>query len=261
MLKNALALLAKDYIDPDDYGSFEEYVSAAKAKQAEVEAQVSEWLESGIKEFSNEAADKFGVVSPAFTEGGIARVTWYDQNGFYSHDGVNSPEQLVKLLIEGLRNGIQPAPGSLDAMSQTDQWQQGMERVREVQRMNQELRKKAFLTWMREEAGLLDDLVTDWLDELETDENFADKASYYLTEETDYWRPSTSEHTDSGTEFFFPTGMTIAIEKHTGKWFLETDDNLFPLTSDGPLEIGQEVDEILRAGGYDLQLRETGMKW
>jgi hypothetical protein len=260
MLKNALALFAKDYIDSDDYDSFEEYVSVAKAKQAEVEAQVSEWLESGIKEFSNEAADKFGVVSPAFTEGGIARVTWYDQDGFYSHDGVNSPEQLIKLLIEGLHNGIQPALGSLDAMSQTDQWQQGMERVREVQRMNQELRKKAFLTWMREEAGQLDDLITDWLDESEADENFADKASYYLTEETDYWRPSMSEHTDSGTEFFFPTGMIITIEKHTGKWFLETDDNLFPLASDEPLEIGQEVDEILRAGDYDLQLRETGMK-
>jgi hypothetical protein len=110
-----------------------------------------------------------------------------------------------------------------------------------------------------EEAGYVEEMVTDWIDDAQ--ENFADKVGNYLEEETNYWHPSSRTRTDSGTEFFFPMGLTIAVEKHTGKWFLETDDELFPLASDSPLEMGKEVDALLRAGGYDLQLRDTEIKW
>lgn len=91
---------------------------------------------------------------------------------------------------------------------------------------------------------------------------FAEQVGEILRETVPYWQsPSGVEPTRSGVEFTWPNGMFLGLERSLGKWFLETDEELFPLTSSSPEELASEIDLILKAKGYDAWLSDTEMRF
>lgn len=90
---------------------------------------------------------------------------------------------------------------------------------------------------------------------------FALEVGELIKESAPYWRPSAESATESGAEFSWPNGSFIGIERSLGKWFLETDEELFPLTSVKVEDMVIEVDNILREKGYDAWLGETEMRF
>lgn len=105
---------------------------------------------------------------------------------------------------------------------------------------------------IRVEAGLLDDFSGPL-----SDEEFATLVNEYLEEMTTYWKPSTVSPSDSGVEMAWPNGRFMAIERHTGQWYLETEDELFPLESKDPISMSDEIVRILQEHGYIEELSEV----
>jgi len=90
---------------------------------------------------------------------------------------------------------------------------------------------------------------------------FATEVDELMSEVAPYWRPSSRDPTGSGAEFWWPNGSFIGIERSLGKWFLETDEELFPLTSTKVEDMAVEIDSILREKGYDAWLGDTEMRF
>ena len=90
---------------------------------------------------------------------------------------------------------------------------------------------------------------------------FALEVGELMAEVVSYWRPSSEDPTESGVEFGWPNGAFIGIERSLGKWFLETDEELFPLTSAKVKDMVIEIDNILREKGYDAWLGNTEMRF
>jgi hypothetical protein len=140
-----LRIHASDFPSDKDYPDFRSYMEAIQKYNREAEDSVRGWLNAGIKEFSNKEGTQFGVISPTFSEGdeGIGRITWYASYGLSGHVFFSDEKKLIEELISGLGHGIQPAEGSLDQLSVTEEWQQGMEHVKQVQKFNEESWKKS----------------------------------------------------------------------------------------------------------------------
>ena len=102
------------------------------------------------------------------------------------------------------------------------------------------------------EAGLLDDFRGPL-----SNEEFAELVHEYLEEMTTYWRPSNVSPSEGGVEMVWPNGRSMAIERHTDKWFLETEDELFPLESTDPISMSDEIVRILQEHGYIEDLSEV----
>ena len=102
------------------------------------------------------------------------------------------------------------------------------------------------------EAGLLDDFSGPL-----SNEEFAELVNGYLEEMTTYWRPSDVAPSEGGVEMVWPNGRSMAIERHTDKWFLETEDELFPLESTDPISMSDEIVRILQEHGYIEDLSEV----
>lgn len=126
---------ASDFPDDKEYPDFESYIEAVRSFRQQTEDNIRAWMDSGIKEFSDKDGKRFGVVSPTFAaeDSGIGRITWYASYGFTGHVFFSDEKGMLDELITSLGYGIQPAVGSLDQLSGTEEWQQGMEKVREVQ--------------------------------------------------------------------------------------------------------------------------------
>jgi hypothetical protein len=126
-----MRVAASEVLRPDtkDYPDFASYSRALKEYTKGIQEKVQGWLNEGITEFVDVAGRNYALVSPG-------RITWYDQNGFSGHrecaEGTYAEE-----LIRYLRDGLQPAIGTLDAFFGTDQWNEGMKRVEEVRRFNE----------------------------------------------------------------------------------------------------------------------------
>ena len=86
---------------------------------------------------------------------------------------------------------------------------------------------------------------------------FALELGERLNELASYWQPATETPTESGAEFAWPNGSLVSIERSLGRWFLDTDKELFPLTSVDLDDLVVEIDTILRDTGYAAWLGET----
>lgn len=130
-----MRIAASDVLRPDkeDYPDFKSFNTALKEYARSVEAKVQGWLNEDIKEFVDVAGKNYALVSPG-------RITWYDQNGFLGHIEC-SESTCAQELIRYLRDDLQPAVGTLDAFFGTEQWSEGMKRVEEVRKFNEQTYK------------------------------------------------------------------------------------------------------------------------
>jgi hypothetical protein len=72
----------------------------------------------------------------------------------------------------------------------------------------------------------------------------------------DYWTaPSYKKEEDDGVEFSWPNGTFIALVKSLGRWYLETEDDIYLLINTRTQDIAREIDLILKAKGYDEKLK------
>ena len=73
---------------------------------------------------------------------------------------------------------------------------------------------------------------------------------------TTYWTaPSYAKEEADGVEFFWPNGTFIALVQSLGRWYLETEDDMYVLISTRVSDLAKEIDLILKAKGYDDKLK------
>lgn len=99
-----------------------------KAKHALLEANGGSPL--GI-EAKKPDSNRHALILPDASNPGKYRYSAYDEHGFYTHATHDTADQA---LDEAIKEGFtEHAPGSLDRLSQTDTWAQGMKRAEEAQ--------------------------------------------------------------------------------------------------------------------------------
>lgn len=89
--------------------------------------------------------DRWVMILPDVQNIGGYRLQYFDCDGFIAHSCFNSSETaLNEAFVEGY---INPDPGRLDILAQTDRWKFGMEKNAIIQKLNSNL-----ITWKQAEA-------------------------------------------------------------------------------------------------------------
>lgn len=100
-----------------------------KTKQALLAANDGSPLGLEIKKPDS---NRHALILPDATQPGKYRYSAYDEGGFYTHSTHDTAD---KALDEAIKEGFtEHAPGSLDRLSQTEAWSQGMARAAEAQK-------------------------------------------------------------------------------------------------------------------------------
>ena len=99
---------------------FAEHMRMIREQRDQAITKVKDWMADGIIEFTN--GHTYGVITPSLDSAHQLRVTWYDEHWLSGHQECDSEEDCINELISTLSYNLQPAPGSLDKLSQTDSW-------------------------------------------------------------------------------------------------------------------------------------------
>jgi len=107
-----------------DRGQFEEYLATKKHARDVAMGLMKEMVADGIIEFKKWGTKQHAIVVPDASEPGKWRASYYDSLSFSGHDTFATQDEVLVDLVA--YDYTEPAPGSLDRLSQTDEWAHGM---------------------------------------------------------------------------------------------------------------------------------------